>query len=399
MTAHKAPDEKGSTVPQASSGNSHGNSDLVSDAKDAQNRLSQLWQLWTRQGDQETVQSPVTILGKKYACEEGDDGCSLKLLTAVSKRYWMSYRLGFEPIAKHKDGPLPLSFVQNMIFNTNVGNTFANIHSFVDNDNFTTDVGWGCMIRTSQSVLANAVDQAGYPVDVAMFADTTQAPFSLHKFVQTASDLPLRVRPGQWFGPSAASLSIQRLCHERNEHTSQPLHVVVCDSGDIYDNDITQFPLLLLLPLRLGIDHINAVYHDSLLQLLAVPHAAGIAGGKPSSSLYFFGFQDSSLLYLDPHYPQSVTAGTQSYHSNSYSKLAIDDMDPSMMVGLVISSLEDYRELKRLTANSKIVHFHTGRTSNEYVQVESEGFVDLGRPAFSETEPMSDSESSMVIVE
>ncbi|EDK37561.2 hypothetical protein PGUG_01658 [Meyerozyma guilliermondii ATCC 6260] len=379
--------------------------DHISDNKmnsEPSHRLSQFWSSLTRSSSESITAEPVVILGHTYREGDRDREGDSEVQKQVKKRYWMSYRSGFEPIKKHEDGPSPLSFVQSMIFNKNVGNTFANIHSLVDNDNFTTDVGWGCMIRTSQSVLANAIDRAGYEVDVELFADTSSAAFSLHNFVKVASDSPLRVRPGQWFGPSAASLSIKRLCEARNSSTNVPLSVLVCESGDIYDDQIQTFPVLLLLPLRLGIDHVNNVYHSSLLQLLEVPQSAGIAGGKPSSSLYFFGYQGTSLLYLDPHYPQNVSAGVGSYHSSSYQKLDISDMDPSMMAGIVLKNNEDYTDLKRRTTGNKIIHFHEARNYNDYVEVEREDFIDLGqnnRSATAGAEADFDSESSMVIVD
>lgn len=365
------------------------------------NRLGQLWQLITRLLAEAESQGSVVILGNHYQLDSGEGPrIDQEVYKAVQKRFWMSYRLGFEPIKKHEDGPLPLAFVQSMIFNKNVGNTFANFHSLVDNDNFTTDVGWGCMIRTSQSVLANAMDQAGYEVNLALFADTQKAPFSLHNFVKAASDLPLRVRPGQWFGPSAASLSIKRLCDAWKNSVPDLLSVIVCESGDIYDDQIQEFPVLLLLPLRLGIDHINNVYQSSLFQLLDVPQSAGIAGGKPSSSLYFFGYQGSSLLYLDPHYPQSVEAGIPSYHSNLYQTLRIADMDPSMMAGLVLRSSSDYELLKSKLADNKIVHFHESLNLTDYVEVEKEDFVDLGvKSSDTAEEAYNESDSSMVIVD
>ena len=70
---------------------------------------------------------------------------------------------------------------------------------------------------------------------------------------------------------------------------------------------------------RLGVNSMNAVYVPSLLKCFEYPQSLGIMGGKVRSSLYFVGYQDERLLYLDPHtvqdalltsrrVPQQVTA-------------------------------------------------------------------------------------------
>lgn len=40
--------------------------------------------------------------------------------------------------------------------------------------------------------------------------------------------------------------------------------------------------------------------------MLTFPQSVGIVGGRPSASLYFVGFQDSNIMYLDPHEVQEV---------------------------------------------------------------------------------------------
>lgn len=40
-----------------------------------------------------------------------------------------------------------------------------------------------------------------------------------------------------------------------------------------------------------------------------MPQCIGIVGGRPSSSLYFIGFQEENIVYLDPHHVQAVRRG------------------------------------------------------------------------------------------
>lgn len=333
----------------------------------------------------EQEKSPVVILGKTYNDASMDDGV---IEQDIHSKIWLTYRTGFEPIPKALDGPQPLSFVQSMVFNRNpISSTFNNFHGLIDNDNFTTDVGWGCMIRTSQSLLANAYQllllgrDFSYDGDrnsrhdeiIDMFLDEPRAPFSLHNFIKVASELPLRVKPGQWFGPNAASLSIKRLCD--NVYLSNgagKVKVLISESSNLYDDIIAQVfttlnpvpdALLILLPVRLGIDKVNPLYHASVLQFLSLNQSVGIAGGKPSSSFYFFGYQGSDLLYLDPHYPQFIRNKASiynTYHTSLYQKLSVGDMDPSMMIGALIKDINDYEDFKHscTVSSNKILHFH-----------------------------------------
>jgi cysteine protease ATG4 len=51
---------------------------------------------------------------------------------------------------------------------------------------------------------------------------------------------------------------------------------------------------------------INPRYMQQLQAVLTWPQSVGIVGGRPSSSLYFIGFQGQHVLYLDPHEVQEV---------------------------------------------------------------------------------------------
>ncbi|KAF8329095.1 uncharacterized protein EI90DRAFT_2810383, partial [Cantharellus anzutake] len=112
---------------------------------------------------------------------------------------------------------------------------------------------------------------------------------------------------------------------------------------------------LVLVGVRLGIDGVNPVYHESIKKLFTFPQSVGIAGGRPSSSYYFVGYQADQLFYLDPHHTracvplQSVADNPViNYYANSYAfsdirtyhcdrvrKMAITSLDPSMLLGFL----------------------------------------------------------------
>lgn len=358
-----------------------------------QNALAQFWQRLRSpdapETDPESLQ-PVVIMGTSYKGTLTLAGIE----EAIRRRLWFTYRTGFEPIPRALDGPSPLSFIGSMIVHG--VNPHGALAGFLDNTSFTSDVGWGCMIRTAQCLLANTLQtviarkaiQDGNTPDwlsintqvVSLFRDNYNSPFSLHNFVGVASHLPLKVKPGQWFGPSAASLSIKRLCSKANEDADFPkLNVMICESCDLHGDEVklllekTSRPLLLLFPIRLGIETINAIYYPSLFQLLSLPHSMGISGGKPSSSYYFFGHQGDLLLYLDPHTSQQIDETNGSYRPLSCNTVPISGLDPSMVVGLLVESYADYEALKsELKGKNKIVHFHDRAPTRRSVSVSNQ---------------------------
>ena len=61
-------------------------------------------------------------------------------------------------------------------------------------------------------------------------------------------------------------------------------------------------PMIVLIPLRLGVDKVNSIYVPQLKNVLQCKYSLGIIGGRPKQSYYFVGFQDEQVLYLDPHF-------------------------------------------------------------------------------------------------
>ena len=324
----------------------------------------------------------------------------------IESKLWLSYRCGFEPIPKSIDGPQPIQFFPSIIFNrSTIYSNFANLKSLFDKENFTSDAGWGCMIRTSQNLLANTLLKL-YPKNepeiVKLFQDGTSSPFSIHNFIRVASLLPLHVKPGEWFGPNAASLSIKRLASELLQDQEidgiKIPRVFISENSDLFDDEIRDVfakeknaSVLILFPIRLGIDKVNSYYYNSIFHLLASKYSCGIAGGKPSSSFYFLGYEDTDLIYFDPHLPQVVETpiNMDSYHTTNYNRLNISLLDPSMMIGILVTNIDEYIDFKTscLDINNKIVHFHPHtlpvqqdsiiNQSWEEVQDEEEEFINL----------------------
>ena len=78
----------------------------------------------------------------------------------------------------------------------------------------------------------------------------------------------------------------------------------------------------------------------------------GIIGGIPRKGLYFVGYEDDKLLYLDPHYVQDEVkkANFKKYEHtfmcNELRKVGRESLDPSMAFIFYISNLGQLAKLK-----------------------------------------------------
>ena len=77
--------------------------------------------------------------------------------------------------------------------------------------------------------------------------------------------------------------------------------------------------------------------------------------GRPSSSHYFVGVQGDKFFFLDPHQPrpalprrddvsQYSAEDIDSCHTRRLRRLSFDEMDPSMLIGFLIRSRDDWHE-------------------------------------------------------
>ncbi|KAF1839545.1 autophagy-related protein-like protein 4 [Decorospora gaudefroyi] len=231
-------------------------------------------------------------------------------LDDFESRIWMTYRSGFAAIQKSQD-PKATSAMSFRVRMQNLASP-----------GFTSDTGFGCMIRSGQCILANALqvlrlgrdwryqeqpDAKEHCEIVSMFSDDAKAPFSIHRFVEHGAAVCGKY-PGEWFGPSAAARCIQDLA---NKYKEAGLRVYVSgDGADVYEDKLKQIaveedgvwqPTLILVGTRLGIDKITPVYWEALKASLQMKQSIGIAGGRPSASHYFVATQANNFFYLDPH--------------------------------------------------------------------------------------------------
>ncbi len=60
--------------------------------------------------------------------------------------------------------------------------------------------------------------------------------------------------------------------------------------------ELTWHPVIILVPVRLGIQCLNPIYIPTLKAFFSFPQCLGVIGGKPHSSFYFVGYQGTLAL-------------------------------------------------------------------------------------------------------
>ncbi|KAF8393712.1 hypothetical protein HHK36_019910 [Tetracentron sinense] len=261
--------------------------------------------------------SEIWLLGVCYKVsqEESSDNAVISngldaFVEDFSSRIWMTYRKGFDVISDSK---------------------------------FTSDVNWGCMLRSSQMLVAQAMlfhhlgrswrkpiqrpfDQE-YIEILHLFGDSEDSAFSIHNLLRAGKAYGLDV--GSWVGPYAMCRSWETLVRSKRNLTdiemdcqllAMAIYIVSGDEDgerggapvlcvedatklcfEFSKDQVDQTPILLLVPLVLGLDKVNPRYIPSLWKTFTFPQSLGILGGKPGVSTYIVGVQDDKAFYLDPH--------------------------------------------------------------------------------------------------
>lgn len=203
---------------------------------------------------------------------------------------------------------------------------------------------------------------------VSWFGDGPSAQLGIHRLVQLG--MTSGKQAGDWYGPAVVAHILRKAVGEATDPMLKGISVYVAQDCTVYSADVidshsgqTGSPdgraVVILIPVRLGGEKINPEYFSFVKSILSLDYCIGIIGGKPKQAYYFVGFQDDSLIYMDPHYCQSfVDVSTsdfplQSFHCPSPKKMAFHKMDPSCTIGFYSKNVEHYERIN--TELSKIL--------------------------------------------
>uniref|UniRef100_A0A8C0LNY5 Cysteine protease n=1 Tax=Canis lupus dingo TaxID=286419 RepID=A0A8C0LNY5_CANLU len=305
---------------------------------------------------------PVWILGRKYSIFTEKD----EILSDVASRLWFTYRKNFPAIGG--TGP-------------------------------TSDTGWGCMLRCGQMIFAQALvcrhlgrdwrwtqrkrQPDSYFNVLNAFIDRKDSYYSIHQIAQMGVGEGKSI--GQWYGPNTVAQVLKKLAvfdtwSALAVHIAMDNTVVMEDirrlcrgslpcagaaalpadssrhcngfpAGAEVTNRLAPWrPLVLLIPLRLGLTDINEAYVETLKRCFMMPQSLGVIGGKPNSAHYFIGYVGEELIYLDPHTTQPAVEFTdscfipdESFHcQHPPSRMSIGELDPSIAVGFFCKTEGDF---------------------------------------------------------
>uniref|UniRef100_A0A6J0URR0 Cysteine protease n=1 Tax=Pogona vitticeps TaxID=103695 RepID=A0A6J0URR0_9SAUR len=194
---------------------------------------------------------------------------------------------------------------------------------------------------------------------ISWFGDSPLANFGLHRLIEYGNTSGKIA--GDWYGPAVVAHLLRKAVEQARDPELQGITVYVAQDCTIYKSDVIDMQcsfvdsersdarsVIILIPVRLGGERTNMEYLEFVKGILSLDYCIGIIGGKPKQSYYFAGFQDDSLIYMDPHYCQSFVDVSikdfplESFHCPSPKKMSFKKMDPSCTIGLYCRDVQGF---------------------------------------------------------
>ena len=251
-----------------------------------------------------------------------------------------------------------------------------------------TDVGFGCMLRSLQMLLAHTLRVRIVEADngkwMELFQEDTLAEATIDTLLQSSRYIEMvsnfaegaggmcclsqLVNVGSrkfgasswsWYSPRIACLIAAEIMNNHNYPGNLMVHVA--NNREVYELELeTLFEegtkssgkegdhsVLLLVPCRLGKDSIEEQLQAEIIKHVRDPCCVGLIGGPSSRGLYCFATTESdTLLCLDPHTTVRVEVGEGSSpesdeflkathtHTNMQ-EIRLDELNPELAFGFL----------------------------------------------------------------
>ncbi|KAK2538705.1 Atg4b [Columba livia] len=266
------------------------------------------------------TKEPVWILGRKYSVFTEKE----EILLDVTSRLWFTYRKNFPAI--------DWRWIKGK---RQVDNYFSVLNAFVDRKDSYYSIHQIAQMGVGEG---KSIGQWYGPNTVA------QVLKKLATF-DTWSSLAVHIAMDN----TVVMEEIRRLC-QSNAPCAGAAACPAVESDGLYngcpeeagvrDRRSLWKPLVLLIPLRLGLTEINEAYIETLKHCFMMPQSLGVIGGKPNSAHYFIGYVGEELIYLDPHTTQPAVEHNdsgclpdESFHcQHPPCRMSIAELDPSIAV-------------------------------------------------------------------
>mmetsp|Transcript_52841 Transcript_52841/g.128131 ORF Transcript_52841/g.128131 Transcript_52841/m.128131 type:complete len:542 (+) Transcript_52841:160-1785(+) len=186
---------------------------------------------------------------------------------------------------------------------------------------------------------------------------------------------------------------------QQQHQVDSPLHpldpVVSQPSSDSTTNSKSEWveewdtSLLLLIPLRLGLDRFNEDYVQSLAKTFSLPQSVGVLGGRPRGARWFYGAYSngSKVIGLDPHTIQSTLPKvggsrdnliidlSEEYRSTYFTRYPevfdLKRMDPSVALGFYCENRKDFEQVKESLSRIHLLTTTTTISSSNGTKIDT----------------------------
>ncbi|KAL4489473.1 hypothetical protein ABPG72_002769 [Tetrahymena utriculariae] len=239
-----------------------------------------------------------------------------------------------------------------------------------DSQSVSNDYGWGCMIRCSQMLLAEALkrhylndqnkkieslspedEKHFYSNIIKLFLDSTSEAdlissinnnqniqseiqqndlnkdniyslFGIQNICQSAIQMKYQQNVKNWYTSIQVSVVLQEILEESQSKLSSKLgfHILNFTDQIIFLKELEEAHrkqndkpnnILVMVHLKFGINKFEMQHKDYLIGLLKIKHFVGALSGTETKGMYIVGFQEDRLIVLDPHFIQKSTEGEQ----------------------------------------------------------------------------------------
>ena len=130
------------------------------------------------------------------------------------------------------------------------------------------------------------------------------------------------------------------------------IKILTFNEGVVYKNDINLYEnwetsLLVIIPLRLGLNKVDETFFPQIKSILIHELSVGILGGKSNSAMYYIGYSSSSMIALDPHTTQRSVEDMNeedisTYHTNSPRLISLQNIDTTMAFWFYIKDSSEW---------------------------------------------------------